>query len=529
MSISSFVSMLRYVAGQNERDFVERMHSVVTVNILIAFAVLISFKQFGGSPIECLTPDVFTEPWEEYTEMFCFAQDTYHVPIDEIVDAMPRMDREERQISYYQWVPFFLILQAACFRIPSMIWKYVSDQSGLKVNEILNMALDDNNVKPEIKANNIKALSTHLQGALHFHRRLLKRHIQPHRVFCLFNLPYSTCYVTLMFLLTRFLDLANVFIQLYAMNMFLETNRYQFYGIDAVMDVLNGRNWDKSGLFPRSTLCDFKVRVMGNIQEHTVQCVLLINLLNEKVFVFLWFWYLFLFLFTFASFMFWLWTFVMPCVNRQFIFKHLEMSELPSDTYEHSRLVHRFVRDYLRLDGVFVIRTLVFQAGVIFGTELLVDVYKSYLGIEEKIRSNFDPPPPSFMSLAMEDQSEYENRANYVRQRRKPRPNDDYYAETPLALDFNRAKLEPGLHYTDNRIYPPPMPVSRNSGPPSVQPSTQPADGATSPPANVLKAFAENQKLLDDFQQYLANNRGPRQDDEKTLTRSNVPDSQSQA
>ncbi|ETN87100.1 innexin unc-7 family protein [Necator americanus] len=405
--------MLRYVAGSEDRDFVDRLHSYFTCNILIGLAVLVSFKQFGGKPIECLVPDMFSSSWEQYAENYCWAQDTYYVPMGEAVAGLADAERRQRRISYYQWVPFFLLLEAACFRLPSLLWQYLAGHSGkllwIKIHEVVKLSSDPNNIKPEIKRANIKSLTTHLQGALRFHRRLQKKQIRPHRFLWMFNLPYSAFFVTSMYLCTKFFYLSNVCLQLLLMNKFLETDKYAWYGLGAMVDLINGTTWEVSGVFPRVSLCDFDVRVMGNVQEHTVQCVLVINIFNEKIFIFLWFWYLMLVVFTLGSFLYWLFVAVIPYPNRRFIKRHLEISEMPFDPIESDKDVRRFIDSYLKSDGVFVIRMLTLQAGVIFGTDLVLALWKSFFGIEEQLkRSNsmpdvqkssedephFWPPPP---------------------------------------------------------------------------------------------------------------------------------------
>ncbi|GMS80738.1 hypothetical protein PENTCL1PPCAC_2913, partial [Pristionchus entomophagus] len=393
MVLAATLSMLRYIGGSDDRDFVDRLHSYFTCNILIALSILVSFKQFGGKPVECLVPDMFSSAWEQYAENYCWAQDTYFVPQGKAVARMEEREKRVRRISYYQWIPFFLLMEAACFRLPSLLWFYLSGHSGIKITEIVKLSSDPNNIKPDIKRANIKSLTMHLQGALRFHKRLQKKQIKPHKFFWIFNLPYSAFFVTSMYITTKLFYLINVVLQLLLMNKFLETERYSWYGFGALIDLLKGSHWKHSGIFPRVSLCDFDVRVMGNVQEHTIQCVLVINIFNEKIFIFLWFWYVGLLLFTLGSLLYWLFVSVLPHPARRFVSRHLEMSDMSFDASvpETEKEVDKFVSSYLRSDGVFVLRMITMQSGVIFGTDLTVSLWKSYYGEREVKRSNSLP------------------------------------------------------------------------------------------------------------------------------------------
>uniref|UniRef100_A0AC35U9X7 Innexin n=1 Tax=Rhabditophanes sp. KR3021 TaxID=114890 RepID=A0AC35U9X7_9BILA len=325
-------------------------------------------------------------------ENLCFIQDSYYVPMTQSAAGMDDEDKKIRKISYYQWTPFFLLFSSVCFRLPSMLWKYLASHSGININELIKLACDDNNIKPEIKRANIKSLTTHIQGALKFHKRLRKKQISPHKFMKFLNIPYSNAYVTLMYCLTKFLYLANVFGQLALMNYFLMTANYRYYGFGAVLDLLKGKTWDKTGVFPRVVLCDFDVRVMGNIQEHTTQCVLTINMFSEKIFIFLWFWYVALFVMTAGSFIYWAGITFLPCFGKRFISRHLEISDTPYDTKENAQDLVNFVDNYLKADGLFVMRKLIMHSGVIFGTEVVATLWRSYFNVEKELkRSNSFP------------------------------------------------------------------------------------------------------------------------------------------
>uniref|UniRef100_A0A914MP03 Innexin n=1 Tax=Meloidogyne incognita TaxID=6306 RepID=A0A914MP03_MELIC len=307
MMIETLISMARYLSAHKDDDFADRMNYLYTPNMLLAFSVLISFKQFGGRPLECMFPNKFPGSWEQYAENFCWSEDTYYLPPQVHVAQIKESERytEERKLSYYQWVPFFLLLQAACFRLPSILWKAASLSSGVRVHDIVVKALDSQNMEDECRHRTIIMLANHLARALRFQNQILNRHLFIHKTMRFLNITYSACLISFIYLFTKFLYLVNIFAQLYLMNKFLETDRYQWYGISVIQDLMRGIPWQASGYFPRVSLCDFTVRQMANIQKYSVQCVLVINIFTEKIFILLWFWYGILLVATSISFIYW--------------------------------------------------------------------------------------------------------------------------------------------------------------------------------------------------------------------------------
>uniref|UniRef100_A0A1I7SYM8 Innexin n=1 Tax=Caenorhabditis tropicalis TaxID=1561998 RepID=A0A1I7SYM8_9PELO len=166
------------------------------------------------------------------------------------------------------------------------------------------------------------------------------------------------------------------------MNYFLGTNRYQWYGFGVVRDIVSGTPWERSGYFPRAAVCDFEVRQVANIQRYSVQCVLVINIFNEKIFVLLWFWYLILLFASTVSFIQWFVVLVFPCFSKWFIKQHLALSTLQNFRHQNSRRkdadVAKFVTQYLHKDGVFVLRMVSSHAGIIFATDLVQALYEAY-------------------------------------------------------------------------------------------------------------------------------------------------------
>ncbi|KAF8366148.1 inx-13 [Pristionchus pacificus] len=359
---------------QFDDDSIDRLNYYYTPMLLVIFALTLSAKQYVGQPIQCWIPAQFTGAWEQYSENYCFVQNTYFLPLHHYIPNDVE-ERDNKEIGYYQWVPFILGLQAILFYLPALVWRILNWQSGLAVKSLVRMSQDTGNLKCEARVSSIQVVASHIHDALSMNSRMAN--------YSKLKFLHNGSYLTSLYLLIKVFYLVQVFMQFIILNSFLST-QYTFWGFGILRDIFSGREWEESGHFPRVTMCDFEVRVLGNKHRHTVQCVLMINMFNEKVYLFLWWWLLGVGIATLLNLVWWFKSMSSESSRKDFVAKYLSVNNLiePNDV-ANERTLSKFVEKGLKNDGVFVCRLLAANAGDLFVTELIASLWRRFLEDEQ--------------------------------------------------------------------------------------------------------------------------------------------------
>ena len=364
---------------RSDDDFVDRLNRRYTTFILIMMAILVSTKQYVGEPISCWCPAQFKKNHVEYTNNVCWVSNTYYLPMDQVI---PDKGAPRQRIGYYQWVPMILLCQCVLFYMPCMIWRWLSKRSGIDVNTITEAAHHGKRVTfPESREKIIRYMANHLDRYLasqRDHRRgclaRMKQTISK-RCCILCGRLYGN-YLTSLYLVVKILYIANAIGQLFMLDTFLSID-YHMYGIYVINHLAKGEDWTRPDRFPRVTLCDFELRTLGNIHTYTVQCVLPINLFNEKIYVFIWFWFALVSVLTTLSFFKWLGGALYRPSQINYVKRQLRaLNKIDRET---DTLASRFVTHYLRHDGVFIIRLVDRNTSGVLAAEILCGLWDNFI------------------------------------------------------------------------------------------------------------------------------------------------------
>ncbi|CAJ0944602.1 unnamed protein product, partial [Mesorhabditis belari] len=376
-----------------DSDFSDRLSYVYSTLGLIIGSAFVSGWSFVGSPIQCWFPAYYKGWWMEYALDYCYVQNTYFLPFTDIkpsndwdfanhIVPYPKnlTDREDKQLGYYQWVPFILALQAFLFYLPILIWRTVYEGSGFKVATICQTCSIAGNMEEADRAKNMRIISGFL----------VYEHSVSNAIGGRVRRATSGSYIVGTYIITKVLFFCNALLQFVLLKGFLGVDSF-LWGWQVFTDLLGGIEWPESGNFPRVTFCDFEVRVLGNLHRHSVQCVLMINMFNEKIFVFLWFWVFVVLAFSFYSMIFWLATGFSTNVGKNAVKKYIQKIDpsVKENTYKKS-LLQSFVVEKLRADGVFLIRLISSNSGEMVTYSLLKTLWEEY--VKEK---GAQPPPYS--------------------------------------------------------------------------------------------------------------------------------------
>ncbi|KAK6765611.1 hypothetical protein RB195_025494 [Necator americanus] len=219
MLLYYFASAVKSIQFHVDDDIIDKLNYYYTTAIITVFAILVSAKQYVGFPIQCWVPATFTEPMEQYTENYCWVQNTYFLPLH---DYIPHnyAERENRQIGYYQWVPFVLALEALLFYVPTIVWRLLSWQSGIHVQSLVQMACDSRLLDLESRNRALQTIATNVEEALH-----VKHQVMSGNRLKLLNLIICTrssgAAVTFLYISVKILYTVNIVGQIFLLNTFL--------------------------------------------------------------------------------------------------------------------------------------------------------------------------------------------------------------------------------------------------------------------------------------------------------------------
>lgn len=149
------------------------------------------------------------------------------------------------------------------------------------------------------------------------------------------------------------------------------------FGFEVVENLAKNNEWRESHRFPRVTLCDFQIRQLQNVHRYTVQCVLPINLFNEKIFIFIWFWLVLVSFATCGNFLFWVYRVVFRQNRVKYVKKYLKIAN-SIHTIADKKLARRFADQYLRDDGIFVLRLVSKNSNEMVLSDLVLELWQIF-------------------------------------------------------------------------------------------------------------------------------------------------------
>jgi len=379
----SFIADAFQEIGSNSwiDDHVDRMGRRYIVAIIgIQLTLIFGGEFIRGNQIQCFLPVYFTGAQEEYAESLCWTMSTeyiiegnaesdigsqgyYNRPIQgryethETKYVGPNHPGERVSVSYYQWTPLILVILGVMFHIPYIVWSSLAKSSGLPLKSVVSSAhemsgvLEDGSEREGI-AKDIVYVITRYTEASHLDDKSSLKIGRSHGNV----LFYSYMFVKVLYVVVLALQL--VLLQLFLGN----DPRFNvlLHGASVIGNLVKNGSWSQNPIFPIKTVCTFEAEQQGNPLPYTLECIIPVNLYNDKFFALFTIAFPVLIALIVISLVKWLYS-NSKVGRRAFVKAHLE-SPLGLDS-SSGRDLSLFSEEYLRRDGLFTLMMMKMNVG----------------------------------------------------------------------------------------------------------------------------------------------------------------------
>ncbi|CAD5118919.1 DgyrCDS7593 [Dimorphilus gyrociliatus] len=347
----------------------DKISSTYTVTLLLIFNFFVTKSQYVGDPIACWAPAYFARSWKKYADNYCWVKGTYPLPFDEDI-PQDELYREDKTLRYYQWVPLYLFAMCVFFYLPSCLWSWVNSQSGVALSPLIKAAKEYQSTADD------KELEAICFCFEKFVNNQLARKHWILQILCVLSNRARGNFMITCYLITKVLYLVSSIGQFFLVSYMLGFN-LSSYSLKALYDMSNGNDLAESKFFPRVTMCNFKVRRLGTINDVNLQCVLPINLFNEKIFIFIWIWIIFAIVLQAFSFIRWLFLALSFIDRKRYVHNLLEGVKNKDNLKDFCEYIHK--------DGALVLKMINSNTNSLVTSDIAKLLYKRKY---EEINSN---------------------------------------------------------------------------------------------------------------------------------------------